>query len=931
MDQIFTLDGYIEQVDLGDGTMGLKVLGILRPKPKPVQVTGLVATVISDDEVTLVWDNAGDATSWDVYRDGVFLVNVTVNTYNDATVVAERGYIYFVRAKNVVGTGVQSDNLEVTTAAAPPSLPAAPTGVDYAPVSDPRTANKIALAWNTAADALNWTVKRGGVEIAGSPFSTPSFIDSGLTPSTTYSYDIYANNAAGQSAATNFSASTLSNSPPIWSDPGTLTYNAGDALNIDLATICGDSDGHPVTYALAPGSTPLPTGTALNGSIISGTVTAAGTFTPTVRASDPYDHTDLQITFVVQAVDTTGPTPPVIDAVVSGSSVTWKLVTPASDPSGIERYTLSRQGPGDSGFPVRATFRTSTGYNPPESGFPFTEGGLLVGTHNLRVSARDASPANNTSGFSNVVTVEVQAVNPNPDSPTNFIASPSASDANTLVWQPGPSGPAPDDYDLDFTLSGDSATGVGSGTWTPITIGNVLTYVHTGLTPGDEVFYRLKAKAGANSSGYVYTSSTPGVRTLYAAATFDNGTIIAQPSSRSNLNRLNSAIFIKAAAKTQGGATPTKWANTASHGSPSDFNAAEAGGAELYDVHLVDQEVVTQGGLTDTVRPREGNYFLRSMCYPGSSSTAPNYSGVMKHYEGLNDVSAPDPDNIPHNGPKCKPRSEMAWGNNAAYGIPYDTRFFMGFSLYVHRHCEIGTNADGSIRKGHGSGPQIIENNIPNDADSTSFEMHLIVPESDCINAATGQPIGAVSDYWWCVYFANNANPVSEIQGSMLKVALAPLLPLSNPATCRGKWTDFVFELCFNPFPAGANIAGWNFRAGGLGLFRAWVSSGTVDARGNRTIIESQPTYEYHGPIGLRPRTSTPGDMPAMRMKHYCYWIRGEVPGGTGISHPVYMGYDVKRLGFAENRTHNLAINSNLVTNYQSGKPTGFSDVCPRS
>ena len=84
--------------------------------------------------------------------------------------------------------------------------------------------------------------------------------------------------------------------------------------------------------------------------------------------------------------------------------------------------------------------------------------------------------------------------------PINFTATGDGATTINLAWSPAVAGPAPTDYDLDF-----SATSA-SGPWTAITIGLVTSYPHTGRTAGVTYFYRVRANTATASSGYATTS-----------------------------------------------------------------------------------------------------------------------------------------------------------------------------------------------------------------------------------------------------------------------------------------------------------------------------------------------------------------------------------------------------------------------------------------
>ncbi len=98
--------------------------------------------------------------------------------------------------------------------------PDVPTGLAATPVST----ESIQLSWNASSGASRYVVYRDGLAIAEP--SAPSYTDTGLTDSTTYTYSVKAFNAAGTSASSDEAmATTLSPPPP---DPNPPFVMDGD-------------------------------------------------------------------------------------------------------------------------------------------------------------------------------------------------------------------------------------------------------------------------------------------------------------------------------------------------------------------------------------------------------------------------------------------------------------------------------------------------------------------------------------------------------------------------------------------------------------------------------------------------------------------------------------------------------------------------------
>src|SRR5207253_2969193 len=124
--------------------------------------------------------------------------------YTDATVSADTGYTYRVRADNDYSVSGWTNYLDVKTWQ---SIPAAPTGLTAA--ATPLSWTQITLHWtdnSTNATALEIYRKSGsgayalvGLVVPG----TTSYTDNGLSADTAYTYQVRAANNYWPSAYTN--------------------------------------------------------------------------------------------------------------------------------------------------------------------------------------------------------------------------------------------------------------------------------------------------------------------------------------------------------------------------------------------------------------------------------------------------------------------------------------------------------------------------------------------------------------------------------------------------------------------------------------------------------------------------------------------------------------------------------------------------------
>ena len=115
----------------------------------------------------------------------------------------------------------------------PAQPPAAPTGLTATATSG--TSDQVDLSWTGSTGATGYDVYRGGTKVTATPISGTTYHDSGLAPSTTYSYTVTARNTSGESGPSN--TATVTTNAPAATPPGafTLTATAASATSIRLS------------------------------------------------------------------------------------------------------------------------------------------------------------------------------------------------------------------------------------------------------------------------------------------------------------------------------------------------------------------------------------------------------------------------------------------------------------------------------------------------------------------------------------------------------------------------------------------------------------------------------------------------------------------------------------------------------------------------
>jgi chitodextrinase len=187
--------GYAEDINGPvNGVYPFLVVDSTPPSPPGAPVAGQ----LTDRSVTLTWQAATDniaVTGYKVFRNGAQVASPTSASYTDSGLAPSTAYSYTVTAFDAAGNqSSASAALGVTTRAADMLAPTAPGQ----PAASNVTQTGVMLAWTAATDnygVANYLVLRNGVQV-GAATST-SYSDSGLAPSTTYSYTIKAQDAAG--------------------------------------------------------------------------------------------------------------------------------------------------------------------------------------------------------------------------------------------------------------------------------------------------------------------------------------------------------------------------------------------------------------------------------------------------------------------------------------------------------------------------------------------------------------------------------------------------------------------------------------------------------------------------------------------------------------------------------------------------------------
>ena len=262
------------------------------------------------------------------------------NTIYKVSVIASGDAIDYVNSD-------ESAKASVTTNAAP----ATPTGTALTSLYGKTVSQTISFSTSgstTDAGVLSYQWKKDGVDIAGATSSTYSFTIAATTDAGSYSV-VITNTLNGSTASTTLTAATLTvASAPSITTPSNQSLTVGVSYSLNISASGGSTSR---TYSVASG--PLPDGLSLNtgSGAITGTPTAAGTFTVTIQVADVNNVTATTSSFTMTVAKgsqsglsfTLSPTSASYANGAYSAVVTYSNVTGGSG-SGAVTYAIASSG-----------------------------------------------------------------------------------------------------------------------------------------------------------------------------------------------------------------------------------------------------------------------------------------------------------------------------------------------------------------------------------------------------------------------------------------------------------------------------------------------------------------------------------------------------------------------------------------------------------
>ncbi|MFC4220523.1 fibronectin type III domain-containing protein [Flagellimonas marina] len=178
----------------------------------PTAVSDLTSSNTTSTTTVLNWSAATDnvgVTNYEIFQDGVSIANTgTTTSFNVTGLAPSTSYDFTVFAEDAAGNVSTVSNTETVNTDAAPDVQA-PTAVSDLSSSN-TTTTTTDLSWSAATDNVgvtNYEVFQDGVSIANTG-TTTSFNVTGLAPSTSYDFTVFAEDAAGN-------VSTVSNTETV--------------------------------------------------------------------------------------------------------------------------------------------------------------------------------------------------------------------------------------------------------------------------------------------------------------------------------------------------------------------------------------------------------------------------------------------------------------------------------------------------------------------------------------------------------------------------------------------------------------------------------------------------------------------------------------------------------------------------------------------
>lgn len=424
----------------------------------PSAPTNLAANGTTTTSTNLTWTSSTDnigVTGYDVYQGATLKTTVAATSFAVTGLTSSTAYSFTVYAKDAAGNISSASNVvNVTTLTPDTQAPTAPTNL----AASGTTSTTTNLSWTGSTDNVGVTgydVYQGATLKA--TVAATSYVVTGLSPSTAYSFTVYAKDAAGN-------ISSVSNTASVTTLVASLTYctSKGNSIadeqigRVQIGTINNPSSG-------GTGYTDF---TSLSANVTRGAAYTI-TITPTWTSTAYSEGYSVWVDYNQNGLFTDAGEQVYTKAASTATPATGSFTIPSTATLGATRMRVSMK------------------YNAiPTSCETFSYG--EVEDYTLNVQA---------------VVADVQA----PTAPTNLAASGTTSTTTNLSW----------------TASSDNVAVTGYNVYQGATLKATVTttsYSVTGLTASTAYTFSVKAKDAAGNISAA--SNVVNVTTLSGALTY---------------------------------------------------------------------------------------------------------------------------------------------------------------------------------------------------------------------------------------------------------------------------------------------------------------------------------------------------------------------------------------------------------------------------
>jgi chitodextrinase len=442
----------------------------------PLPPTVVTANAISSRQINLNWSGATDnvaVTGYRIFRNGEHFATLgNVSSYQDTLALPGTTYVYTIRAVDAAG------NVSSLSPAASATTP--PAAADTTPPTTPGGLNAIAVSptqidlnWLPASDDVvlaGYRVYRNGALVIVLGDST-AYQDTGLTPSTVYSYNVDAYDAAGNASGLSAPANAATFALPDTTAPTApngLVAAAISSFQINLSWLAATDDVGVTGYRVFRNGvflTDLPNVTAYEDIGLA----ASTTYTYRVRAFDAAGNVSSQ------------------SNAASASTPAIPDTTPPTTPSGLAANAVSSSQ-------IELSWSPSTD-NVAVTGYRVYQNGVFLAAVGNVTAYQVTGLAGSTSYTYHVDAVDAVGNASGISAPA--FATTLASNTATLEWDAvaGAIG-----YRIYYgtTQGGPYFQSPGNG----VNVGNVTSFTVTGLASGTRYFFVATAFDATNESAF---------------------------------------------------------------------------------------------------------------------------------------------------------------------------------------------------------------------------------------------------------------------------------------------------------------------------------------------------------------------------------------------------------------------------------------------